>query len=428
MISTGPNGGGSKTASSFFMANIWSGSASNIAAAAAAGMSSVSSSSSRAFQHSRLKSGSEESLNSVLLQDEQKNSLERGGKVLKVKRSEKQIRKRCLSQNDTVSEQEYVVSPEHLKNNTCCLREHEGGDIVEDGEDEDGDGEDGSITETSKSKCVAPVKVSKRLGDLKKSERSKQKELLASILDDTDDLDQLEYFDDNEIYPSSSPASLFSSTSSSTSSSSPSSPSAIELGGVQQANKSSAGKQTSPKNSENVAFELLRVLSIKSTNMWWRWGGNKGSKDSSMEETPIPTGSDLLELELKSMNRANSASDQPPASPTKSDSTIMSKLKNFAKLSEEKEKLEKFTFYTDEPDQKPNLMLFKGCNEIYKVKSNEETLRSIAARYKTTPAEIKVVHFIKKLKTKLIFSSPEFKSPFARSHFHRTVTAHSADG
>lgn len=377
MISTGTNGSGGRAAN-FFSSNIWSGSASNIAAA-------VSSSSSRGFHHSKLiKSGSEESLDNVLLQDEKK-ALEEGSQLLKVKRNEKLIRKRCRSQNDadTVSEHVFIVSAECLSNNNICsLRDHKNGGSEEE-EEEEGDGEEGPISETSKSKCDAPVKVTKRLANLKKNERSKQKELLASILSDTDDIDQLEYFDDNEIYSASLPSV------STSSSSSPVSPGVDN----EQQSKDQQVDDKQRKSTENVAFELLRALSIKSANMWWRLGGSKGgstSKNSSIElDTTTPTGSDLLQLEMNSMRTGNTNGQSQPPSPNKNESTIISKLKNFAKLSEEKDKLENFTFYTDEPDQKP-MMIFKGCNEIYKVKSSEETLRSIAARYTTTPAEIKV--------------------------------------
>lgn len=377
MISTGINGSGGRSAN-FFSANMWSGSASNLAA-------SVSPSSSRGFYHSKLiKSGSEESLNNVQLLQDEKN-IKNGSPLQKVKRNEKLIRKRCRSQNDfdTVDEHVFIVSAECVSNNnTCSLPNNENG-VSGDEEEEEGDGKDSSITETSKSKCDAPVKVTKRLADLKKNERSKQKELLASILDDTDDIDQLEYFDDNEIYSSSSP--------STSACSSPSASPAVNVNKSPSVDQQVEGKQT--KSTENVAFELLRALSIKSSNMWWRWSkGGSTSKDSSIEiENPTtPTGSDLLELEMNSI-KANG--QFPPSSSNKSENTIISKLKNFAKMSEEKEKMDKFTFYTDEPDQKP-MMLFKGCSEIYKVKSSEETLRSIAARYKTTPAEIKVLFFI----------------------------------
>src|SRR5699024_9695522 len=93
------------------------------------------------------------------------------------------------------------------------------------------------------------------------SDKSKQQnDLLTSILNDTDDIDQIEYFDDDEIYSKTTITST-------------------ENG--DQDKDIASGNVANSRNSEGVAMELLRMLSIKSANTWWRWN----SKDSAVDPT-----------------------------------------------------------------------------------------------------------------------------------------------
>lgn len=335
MIATGPKG-----SKAFFMSTFWNSSAGNLSV------------SSRAFQHRPLRSTSNESLNNSLLSNETINNS--ANKNTDSNFKGKQFTSQFTSQKDSddLSEIEYTL--------TCELTDH----FLHKGSD------CGELTKTRKSKCDATPKLTKRIGELKRSEKGQQKNLLKSILDDTDDM--VEYIDDHEIY------------STTTADSATNNPDHLNW-------VASSGKNN---ENENIAVELLRMLSIKSANTWWRISGKDNrprAKDSSTQTIPdIERAKDdcnLIENEMNSMK-----GDKCSGSSRKLEATIL-KLKTFSKLNEDKKMKSQFTAYQDEPIEKSNSeFVSQVCSEIYTVKDCRETLRSIAAKYLTTPAEIKCLN------------------------------------
>lgn len=327
MISTGPKGN-----KAFFMSTFWNSSAGNLSV------------SSRAFQHRPLRSTSNESLNNSLLSNETTNNFANKNTDSKEKQYTSQ------KNSDDLSEIDYTLTCELTDN---CL--HKGSDC-------------GELKKTCKSKCEASPKLTKRIGELKRNEKGQQKNLLKSILDDTDDM--VEYFDDHEIY------------STTTADSATNNPDHLNW------------VASSGKNNENIAVELLRMLSIKSANTWWRISGkNNGprAKDSATQTIPDidveKANCNLIEIEM------NSVKGEKCLGSNRKLETAILKLKTFSKLNEDKKKKQQFTAYQDEPVEESNSeFVNQVCSKIYTVKDCHETLRSIAAKFLTTPAEIKCLN------------------------------------